>query len=104
MSVRGTETTAEFIELLKCNHPTSYTVLKPELTDQVATILTAIPPVPNHIFFRYHFPGGVATANNFTLVKDSNWAEGDYMEARAFDTNTGIEMHGCAVGWYPKSV
>ncbi|CCD45344.1 hypothetical protein BofuT4_P120500.1 [Botrytis cinerea T4] len=64
----------------------------------------AIPPAPNHIFFRYHFPGGVVTANNFTLVKDLNWAEGDYMEARAFDTNTGIEMHGCMVGWYPKSV
>lgn len=104
MSVRGTKTTAEFIEVLNCNHPTSYTVLKPELTDRVATILTAIPPAPNHIFFRYHFPGGVVTANNFTLVKDLNWAEGDYMEARAFDTNTGIEMHGCMVGWYPKSV
>ncbi|ATZ55444.1 hypothetical protein BCIN_12g00400 [Botrytis cinerea B05.10] len=86
VSVRGTKTTAEFIEVLN------------------STILTAIPPAPNHIFFRYHFPGGVVTANNFTLVKDLNWAEGDYMEARAFDTNTGIEMHGCMVGWYPKSV
>ncbi|TEY68530.1 hypothetical protein BOTCAL_0118g00240 [Botryotinia calthae] len=86
VSVRGTKTTAELIEVLK------------------STILRAIPPAPNFIFFQYHFPGGMATANNFTLVKDLNWAEDDYIEARAFNTHTGIEMHGCMVGWYHKSV
>ncbi|TGO53923.1 hypothetical protein BCON_0115g00060 [Botryotinia convoluta] len=103
-AVQGTKTTAEFIEELRCNHPISHTVPEHELTDQVAAALMAIPSVPDYIFFRYYFRGREIWANDYALVRDLKWGNDDYMELRAFNTHTGLEYHGCMVGWYQKSV
>ncbi|TGO22687.1 hypothetical protein BPAE_0158g00060 [Botrytis paeoniae] len=103
-AVQRTKTTAELIEELRCNHPISHTVPEHKLTDQVAAALMTIPSVPDYIFFRYYLQGREVWANDYALVRDLKWGNDDYMELRAFNMHTGIEYHGCMVGWCQKSV
>ncbi|KAF7947414.1 hypothetical protein EAE96_008502 [Botrytis aclada] len=86
VAVQGTKTMAEFIGELR------------------SAALQAIPSVPGYISFQYYLQGRQLMPNDNALVRDLNWRNDDYVELRAFETNTGLECHGCIAGWYLKSV